>query len=80
MSSLNSSKACGYDGQPPRLPKLGAPILSFILLPILNNAIEQNVFPTHLKYAEVTPLFRKDDRFKVFEGIMVDQLMQFMNG
>ncbi len=94
MSSLNSRKACGYDGQPPRLLKLGAPILSFTLLPILNNAIEQNVFPTDLKYAEVIPLFKKDDKMykkkyrpisvlvcqsKVFEGIMVDHLMQFMN-
>ncbi len=95
MSSLNSRKRCGYDGQPPCLLKLGAPILRFTLLPILNNAIEQNVFPTYLKYAEVTPLFTKDDKMnkeqyrpisvllcqsKVFEGIMVDQLMQFMNG
>ncbi len=94
MSSLNSRKACGYDGQLVHLLKLGAPILSFTLLPILNNAIEQNVFPIDLKYAEATPLLKKDDKMnmekyksisilvcqsKVFEGIMVDQLMQFMN-
>ncbi len=54
LSSLNSRKACCYDGQPPRLLKLGAPILSFTLLPVLNNNIQQNVFPTDLKYAEVT--------------------------
>ncbi len=59
LSSWNSRKACGYDGQPPRLLKLGASILSFTLLPILNNAIEQNVFPTDLKYAEVTPYSKK---------------------
>ncbi len=59
LSSLNSRKACGYDGQPPRLLNVVAPILSFTLLPILNNAIEQNVFPTVLKYAEVTPLLQK---------------------
>ncbi len=59
LSSLNSRKACGYDGQLVHLLKLGAPIPSFTLLPILNNAIEQNVFPTDLKYAEVTPLYKK---------------------
>ncbi len=95
LSSLNSRKACGYDGPPKHLPTLGAPILSFTLLPILNNAIEQNVFPTYLTYAEVTILFKKEDKMnkekyrpisvlvcqsKVFEGIMVDQLIQFMNG
>ncbi len=62
LSSSNSRKACGYDGQPPRLLKLRAPIISFTLLPILNNAIEQNVFPTDLKYAKVTPLLKKDDK------------------
>ncbi len=62
LSSLNSRKACGYDGKPPCLPKLGAPIPSFTLLPILNNVIEQNLFPTDLKYAEVTPLLKKMTR------------------
>ncbi len=31
-------------------------------MPILNNAIEQNVFPTDLKYAEVSLLLKKDDK------------------
>ncbi len=77
------------------ITQVGAPILSFTILPILNNTIEQSVFPTDLKYAEVTSLFKKDDKMnkekyrsisifvcqsKVFEGKRVDQLMQFMNG
>jgi hypothetical protein len=95
LSNLNVRKACGYDGQPPHLLKLGAPVLSHSLLPIVNNAIECNVFPNDLKHAEVSPVFKKDDKMnkdkyrpvnvlvgqsKLFEGLMVEQLMGFMKG
>ncbi len=56
LQSLNSRNVCGYDGQPPRLLKFNALLLNFTLLPILNNSIEHNVFPTDLKYAEVSLL------------------------
>ncbi len=70
-------------------------IVNFTLLSILNNSIENNVFPNYLKYANVFPLFKIDDKVnkekyrsisvlicqsKLLEDIMVDQLMQFMNG
>ncbi len=62
LSSLNTRKASGYDQQPPRLLKLSAPILSYTLLPIINNAFEYNVFPSDIKHAKVSPLFKKDDK------------------
>ncbi len=95
LSSLNTRKASGYDQQPPRLLKLNAPILSYALLPIINNAFEYNVFPSDLKHAEVSPLFKKDDKMneekyrpvsvlvcqsKVFESLMLDQLMEYIQG
>ncbi len=52
LSSLNTGKASGYDQQPPRLLKLSAPILSYTLLPIINNAFEYNVFLSDIKHAE----------------------------
>ena len=95
LSTLNSRKASGYDEQPPHLLKLGAPILSYTLLPIVNNAFAYNVFPSDLKHAEVSPLFKKDDKMnedkyrpvsvlvcqsKIFESLMLDQLMEYMKG
>ncbi len=62
LSSLNTRKASGYDQQPARLLKLSAPILSYTLLPIINNAFEYNVFPSDLNHAEVSPLLKKDDK------------------
>ncbi len=55
----SSRKAFGYYGQPPNLLKLSAPILSFTLLPILNNSMEHNVFLNNLKYVEVSPLSKE---------------------
>ncbi len=49
LSILNTRKASGYDQQPPRLLKLSASILSYTLLPIINNAFENNIFHSDLK-------------------------------
>ncbi len=95
LSSLNTRKASWYDQQPPRLLKLSAPILSYTLLPIINNAFEYNVFTSDLKHAELSTVFKKDNKmneekyqpvsvlvckFKVFESLMLDQLMEYIQG
>jgi hypothetical protein len=92
---LNSRKASGYDQQPPHLLKLGAPVLSYALLPIVNNAFVYNVFPSDLKHADVSPLLKTHDKMneekyrpvsvlvchlKVFNNLMLDQLMEYMKG
>ncbi len=95
MKCLKSNKACGFDGQPPRLIKLGAPVLSLSMLPIVNLSISTSIFPCELKKAEISPVFKKDDRMnkekfrpvsvlpavsKPFECIMFDQLnVHFQN-
>ncbi len=92
MMKIKTRKSCGYDDMPPRLVKLGAPVLSYSLLPIVNMSMECNVFPQDLKHAEISPLFKKEDKMnkekyrpvsvlvcqsKLFESIMMDQLMDF---
>ncbi len=94
MKCLKSNKACGFDGQPPRLIKLGAPVLSMSMLPIVNSSISMCSFPSNLKKAEISPVFKKDDRMnkekfrpvsvlpamsKPFECIMFDQLNVYFN-
>ncbi len=95
LFSLNTRKASGYDQQLPCLLKLIAPILSYRRLHIINNAFEYNVFPSSLKHAEVSSLLKKDDKMneekhrpvgvlvcqsKVFESLMLDQLMEYIQG
>ncbi len=62
LTSLESNKASGFDGQPPKLMKIGAPVLKNTLLPILNQSIASCKFPSDLKMAEMSPVFKKDDR------------------
>ena len=60
---------------------------------LTNNAINDSVFPTELKCADVTPVFKKDNKTeksnyrpisilpvlsKVFERIIYDQINSFM--
>ncbi len=62
---------------------------------LVNNAFKYNVFPSDLKYAEVSPLFKKDDKMneekywpvsvlvcqsKVFTSSMLDKLMEYIQG
>ena len=90
LTCLKTNKSCGFDGQPAKLIKAGASVLSYTLLPIVNKCLINSVFPTDLKYAEVTPVFKKDDSMsrknyrpvsvlvcqsKLFENFMSEQLM-----
>ena len=61
LNSLKTNRSCGFDGQPAKLIKAGACVLSYTLLPIVNNCFEHCVFPTDLKYAEVAPVYKKKD-------------------
>ncbi len=92
LNGLKTNKAFGFDNQPPRMIRLGAPVLCRTLLPIVNNSLTLSVFPNDLKHAEISPIFKKDDNMnkknfrpvsvlvcqsKLFESFMSDQLMNF---
>ena len=47
---------------PPKLIKLGADVLCKPLHYLVNLSIKTSSFPNILKCAEVTPIFKKDDR------------------
>ncbi len=73
LPSLKCNKACGFDGQPPKLIKIGVPVLMNTLLTIVNQSIASCNFPSDLKMAEVSPIFKKDDRMnkKKFRPISI---------
>ena len=89
LKCLNTRKSCGYDLIPAKLIKYGADILCYSLTPIINHSLQNATFPSILKNAEVSPIFKKDDPLsisnyrpvsvltalsKVFESIILDQL------
>ena len=58
---LNSNKASGYDCIPPKTLKDSVSIVKDPLTQLFNTSAKDNLFPFDLKYANVSPLFKKDD-------------------
>ena len=90
LKKLNPKKACGHDKIPARLLKIAAKPLSVSFTPLINASITNSIFPHQLKYADVSPVFKKSDNLvkenyrpisvltsisKVFESIMCDQMV-----
>ena len=94
IKCLKTNKATGYDMLPAKLIKLASETLSVSLTPIINNSLKQNKFPSGLKPAIVSPVYKKNDNMlkknyrpisiltslsKVFEGIVCDQMMAYFD-
>ena len=59
---LNVSKASGPDLISPRLLKEGADILAYPFFIVFNRSLNQGYFPHSWKEANVSPIFKKDNR------------------
>ena len=59
LRCLNVRTAAGYDKIPPKLLKIGADSLCVPLQYLINMSIRTSSFPTNLKNAEVTPIYKK---------------------
>ena len=92
LRSLNPRKSCGFDLIPAKFLRLGANVICKSLTPIINESLESAVFPTTLKQAEVSPIFKKGDPLlkgnyrpvsiltsisKIFEKIIHEQLSDY---
>ena len=94
MMNINCKKSTGYDLVPAKLVKLGACQLSTPVTYLINKSIKSSVFPKFLKYAEVTPIFKKNSKLgktnyrpvsvlpclsKLFEAVLVQQLSLYFD-
>ena len=59
--NLNFKKSAGYDSIPPKVLKELVNIVKNPLRLLFNTSLEKELFPSELKYADVSPLFKKDD-------------------
>ncbi len=60
LSKLNTKKATGCDGFPPKLIEAAASAISTPLSSIVNNSFDQCKFATKAKFAEVGPIHKKN--------------------
>jgi hypothetical protein len=61
INSLKNSNSIGYDEITSRLLKLSASYIISPLTYIRNSALNTGKFPDRLKYATVTPIYKKGD-------------------
>ena len=93
VKELNSKKAPGVDGIPANIIKESIDILKPTLTKLFNFSVEMQHFPNDLKYANVTPLFKKNEDIdktnyrpisilpsisKIFERLMFKQITAFV--
>ena len=95
LRNIDPKKSAGYDGIPPKMLKIAAKEFSLPLTCIINDSITLSNFPSQLKRAEVSPLYKKSDTLitgnyrpvsvlscvsKMFEKTYYDQMYSyFMN-
>ena len=94
IQQLNNKKASGCDGITPKILKESISIIKCPLTSLFNISIEEGDFPSDLKYANVSPLFKKDDSTnkenyrpisilpsisKVFERLILKQISTFVS-
>ena len=90
---LNAKKSPGPDFIPPKVVKESFKVLTPPLTKLFNASVEGNLFPSDLKYANVSPLFKKDDSTnkenyrpisilpsisKIFERLMFQQITSYV--
>jgi len=89
IRGLKTHKSAGYDDIPPIFFKTLTNDISGILLLLINLCIRQNVFPQCMKKANITPVYKKNDKLcvdnyrsinllpilsKIFESVILQQI------
>ena len=61
LSQVNPRKSTGYDNFPSKLLKVVSRDIAPSMTSLINHSINTHIFPAGLKYAELSPVFKKDD-------------------
>ena len=92
IENLNSRKASQQNDIPVKVLKGNSGICSYILYHNFNNSVFSNKLPKYLKKADITPVFKKDEKFmktnyrpvsilrtisKIYERCLYDQINEY---
>lgn len=61
LSKVDKKKSTGYDGLPAKLVCKVSDAMAPMVTQLINLMIDQCRFPEDMKYAEISPVFKKDD-------------------
>ena len=88
--NLKWKKSFGYDEVPSWIVKLSIPFISSLIF-IINKMLSSGVFPAHLKFSHISPIFKKGNKTeisayrpvslltsfsKIFEKVIYNKLLQ----
>ena len=91
---LNAKKAAGPDDIPPKIIKDSIDVLTLPLTNLFNTSIDESLFPLNLKYANISPIYKKGDNTKkenyrpisilpsiskIFERLMFQQITSYVS-
>ena len=94
IDDLNAKKSFQKDNIPPKMLKDNKDICSLVLTNDIRNCIDNTTFPMSQKKADISPLFKKNDRLmkdnyravsilpmfsKIYEKIIYFQIDDFFN-
>ena len=94
LNKLKSKKASQKTDIPIKIVKENVDIISHFLYHNFNNSLSCSTFPTGMKYADVTPIYQKDDETdktnyfpiiilpnlnRVYEGLMYNQIFLYFD-
>jgi len=89
--SLKWKRSSGYDEVPSWIVKLSMPFILSPLIYICNKMLSTGVFPTRLKFSQISPMFKTSDKTdmsayrpislltsfsKLFEKVIYNRLLQ----
>ena len=94
IDNLDAKKAIGHDGLNAKFLKLCGFHIAKPYCALFNQCVSKSIFPTDMKLAEISPMFKKNDNLdkenyrsvnilttmsKVFEYILSDQMKMFFS-
>ena len=94
VNKLNPRKASQDSDIPVKVIRENIDIVAYFIYNNFNNSLSSSIFPTGLKYADIIPVFKKDDKTnkenyrpisilpnlsKIYERLMDDQLYPYFN-
>ena len=94
INNIDSSKAYQKENIPPKILKDNVDICAMTLTSDVNNCLKNGIFPDNLKYGDITPIFKKDERLdktnyrpisilptlsKIYEKVIYHQMYEYFD-